>query len=743
VNPFIETLPEKIAGKLRHAKPEDETVRIQVLTDMNMERRFGEHWVVVTDRRVLLIPDDGDDGTVDIPVDEIAEVKVEPLVGGGRMELERKIGESANIRYSGSLAGKFSEVAAGIRQLTKGEELTLPSHIEKTRCDRCHRLLPEKDGLCPACVRKGATFLRILTYLKPYRSRVAAMVALVVIGTVINLLPPLIVQHIIDDVLTPQDNISLLFWFTGGLLAAQLAIWGIRVGRGWITVWIGGQVAADIRSQLYHHMLFMPVRFFDKHKVGTLISRITNDTERLEGFMMFAMPHLFTDGLLVVGILCLLLVKSWTLTLFVLLPIPFIVLASFFIWKRLRRSWGRWLAKWARLSSHLNESISGIRVVKAFAQEKREGLRFDRRNQELRDASIYVDRMWYIFFTATNFLMSFGVFFVWYFGGRQILGTELTLGGLMAFISYLWMLYDPLQWLGELNMFLSRAFAGAERIFEVLDKEPERAEAMDALPMPDMVGHVAFRDVSFGYDRARPVLKDISLDVRPGEMIGLVGRSGVGKSTLINLICRFYDPDRGGIEIDGHDMRNIRLADLRRHIGMVHQESFLFNGTIAENIGYGKPGAEMDEIIRSAMAAEAHDFIVGRADGYNTMVGERGNKLSGGEKQRIAIARAILHDPRILILDEATSSLDTQTGKKIQEAIARLVKGRTTFAIAHRLSTLRSADRLVVLDDGKIAEVGSHEEVMEKKGIFYNLVKTQQETTAVIGVGGGKDAVPA
>lgn len=741
MNPFIEVLPENVDRKLRQVKPDGETVQMQVQADLDDDRRFGEQWVVVTDRQVLVIPADGADGTISIPVDQIAEVKVEPLIGGGRLGLERKVGEPTFVRYSASLSSKFAEVAAGIRQLSKGEELTLPSHIEKTRCERCGRLLPEKDGLCPACVRKGATLLRILSYLKPYQARVALMVALVVAGTLVGLAPPLIIQHIIDDVLTPRANLPLLYWLIGGLFLSQLLSWGIRIGRGWITVWIGGQVAADIRSQLYQHVLFMPVRFFDKRKVGTLISRITNDTERLEGFMMFALPHIFTDGLMVIGILTILLIKSWQLALFVLLPIPFIVGASLLIWTRLRRSWSRWLAKWARLSSHLNESISGIRVVKAFAQEKRESLRFDRNNQDLRDASIRVERIWSVFFNATNFLMSFGVFFVWYFGGQQILGNALSLGALMAFISYLWMLYEPLQWLGELNMFLSRAFAGAERIFEVLDKDTEQAEAPDALPMPTMEGRVVFDGVSFGYDRARPILKDVTLEVKPGEMIGLVGRSGVGKSTMINLICRFYDPDRGRVQIDGHDMRKIRLADLRKHIGMVHQESFLFSGTIAENISYARPDASMDDIMRAAMAAEAHDFIVAKPDGYNTMVGERGNKLSGGEKQRLAIARALLHDPKILILDEATSSLDTQTEKKIQDAIARLIKGRTTFAIAHRLSTLRSADRLVVLDDGKIAETGTHAELMEKKGIFYNLVKTQQETTSVIGVGGGKDEV--
>ena len=747
MKPFLETLPPEVDTKLQNIKLPKEQAHIQVATDLIDDGSFGEQWLVVTDERLLVIPAEGADGVVEVPLKVIIEAKIEELVGAGRLEVEHGKGEPTYLYYSNSLSPKFAEVAEAIKQLTKGEAPTLPTEMERSRCETCGRLLPEKDGVCLACLKTWDTLKRILSYLTPYLSKVVILMILVAASPLINLYSPLIVREIIDNILIPMTGSVLTLWAGFDLLKLPIAkLFGIlfvtslfEIIAGYQRSDVSSQTCRDIRTQLFQHVQYMPLRFYSKRQLGSLISRFTNDADRLEMFLVFGLPYMLRTVLMLTGTFVVCLYLSPKLTICALIPVPLIVFGGVLIWRRMRVIWPRWHAKWSQLSSHLNESISGIRVVKAFAQEDREAMRFNARNEELWSVSVTGERSWHIFFAVMNFVLSFGLFFIWYFGGLDIIDGALTLGTLMAFTRYFYQLYQPLQFFSQLNNFMSRAFAGAERIFEILDTRSELSEDPEAISMRQMEGRVAFKGATFGYDPGKPVLTDINIDVKPGEMIGLVGKSGVGKSTMINLICRFYDVDRGSVDIDGVDIRKIRLEDLRRHIGMVHQDVFLFDGTIAENIGYGKPGATLDEIVNAAVAAEAHEFIAIKPDGYDTKVGERGGQLSGGEKQRIAIARAILHDPKILILDEATSSLDSATEKKIQAAIARLVKGRTTFAIAHRLSTLRNADRLIVLDDGKVAEVGTHEELMDRKGIFYNLVHTQQQTSAIIAVGGGRD----
>ena len=754
---LVESISSEIDERLRRTIDPNETLRIGVATDIAEDGRFGKRWLIVTDRRLLVLSGEekDQDGRLELPVRGIKSAKTEPLVGGGRLEVETDGRTMELLRYSNSLVKKFVEVARGIEQLAKGEALDIPTEEEKLRCDKCGRLLPEKNGICPACVRKGAVLLRIASYLKPYRRKATVLVLLTLVGTLIQLVPPYLTKMLIDDVLNPKPGASplpltkiltdlfdletkfgLLVVLVAGMFAAGFLRMIGAVGHGWIASWVGARVTMDIRAELYRCLEMLSLKFYDKRQTGALMSRVTNDSGMLEEFLVDGLPYLTANILMLFGIGVVLLGMNWQLALFALIPTPLLGFGGGLFWRKMLGIFHKWWRKWARFSALLNESISGIRVVKAFAQEETEIYKFGRRNRELFVAGTTAGRIWFTFFASMTFFTSSGAIIVWLVGGKSILMGGLTLGTLIAFTQYLWHFYGPLQWLGEVNHWMSRAFAGAERIFEVIDTEPETYDAPDAVPMPKIKGEVTFKNATFGYEVGKTILQNIDLEVKAGEMVGLVGKSGVGKSTMINLICHFYDVNEGAIQVDGVDILKIKLKDLRSQIGMVLQEPFLFSGTIAENIAYGKPNATFEEIVEAARAANAHNFIVAKPDGYDTQVGERGSKLSVGEKQRTSIARAILHNPSILILDEATSSVDTETERQIQEALARLVKGRTTFAIAHRLSTLRNADRLVVMEEGKISEVGTHDELVAKEGAFYKLVQMQMETSRIIAVHG-------
>ena len=737
---LIEPADPSVADRLNDILPPGEQILVRVRGDLGADGGYADTWVAVTGSRAVILTADG--SAVDVPVERMRSVRTEPLVGGGRLEIERFGEPTVVVPYSGTEAAKFSEVARGLEQLRKGEPFMINPELERTRCSRCGLLLPEKNGLCPACVRKWSTIKRIAAYMAPYKGRAAALALASVVTTGAELAPPLITKRLVDEVLVPvgenpapvDERLALLGALVLALVGIRIGSWAAEWVHGWIVAWLGAQATADIRSQLYRRLEMLSLQFYDKRRVGALMARVTRDSGRLQEFLVDGLPYLIINVMMMFGILGFLLWMSWELTLYILLPVPLLMIWGAAFWQRMRRLFTQYSAVWSSLTDRTAETLNGIRVVKAFAQEERERETFHKVNRRATEIGIRTSVNRTVFHATITFLTGFGVLIVWLFGGKQVLSDEMTLGTLLAFYSFMWMVYGPLEWFGQVNSWMTSAFAGAERVFEVIDTEPESYQDPKAKRMRNIEGRVTFRDVTFGYDKSKPVLHGIDADVAPGEMIGLVGKSGVGKTTTINLIARFYDVDHGAIEIDGVDIRDINLRDLRRQIGIVLQEPVLFSGTIGENIGYGNPDANFEEIMRAARLANAHNFIMAKADGYETQVGEQGNNLSGGEKQRVAIARAMLHNPRILILDEATSSVDVDTEKQIQDALGRMVEGRTTFAIAHRLSTLRNADRLIVLDEGRIVQIGSHGELMSEKGAFRDLVELQKETSKIIAI---------
>jgi len=706
---------------------------IELIGDFAENGRFGSRTLIVDATQVRVLETSGE-VSFQIPIADIKSARNEPLVGGGRLEVTTKTGEILPIiSYSLTVAAKFSEAARGIEQLAKGEPLSINLKQERLRCAKCNRLLPEKDGVCPACVNRGRTMLRIGKFLHPYTKQALLLTFISLLTTILNLLPPMIQGQLIDRVLQKHEELPMLWQLMGAWLGVLVVNSGLQILNGRTISFLAGSIAADLRAAVYRSIEFLQLSFFDKKQVGAIASRVTSDTDRVWGFLVEGVPYLLLNGLTLIGIMGFLFWTNAFLAACILAPVPVILGIGAFFWKPMSQMFHRVGQKWARFHTHLNESLHGIRVVKAFANEDKEYSKFRDRNYELRDAGVQADTRWHTIFGAMTFFTALGGLICWTVGGYMVYDRQLTLGEFWRINAFLQLVYGPLMWFSAINQWFSRAMAGADRIFEIIDTEAENYG--DLGKKMDISGQVKFENVRFGYDKSNPVLKGIDFTAEAGEMIGLVGKSGAGKSTTINLICRFYEPDAGIIKIDGIDYRDISLQDLRRQIGIVLQEPFLFNGTIAENIAYGKPGASLDEIIEAARAANAHNFILSKPDGYDSMVGERGAKLSGGERQRVSIARAILHNPRILILDEATSSVDVETEKQIQEAIGRLIKGRTTFAIAHRLSTLRNANRLIVLDKGEIAEIGTHEELMDKKGAFYTLVETQTAINEIIGLG--------
>lgn len=567
-------------------------------------------------------------------------------------------------------------------------------------------------------------YLRILSYIKPYMHRLIFAMFCTIMAAAGNLYIPWIIKDMIDEVLADKNG-TMLNWIAASIIAIFVVRGLFWYGQNYLMSYVGQSVIIDIRAAVFKKLQRLSVSFYDKNKTGTIMSYVTNDVNALQSAMVENTIEMITEGFILIGSVVAMIYLDWRLTLFTACTFPVVLWFMEFFGKKIRKTGGRIQECTADITSVLQESVASARVIKSFVREDYEVDRFDVENRANFRANMKNAQLMATLTPVVELVAAIGVTMIIWYGGNNVINGTITAGSLVAFLTYAVNISNPIKRLTRVIGNIQKALAAAQRVFMIIDMPEEIAESRDAKQLPEVSGKVEFQNVSFAYDDKGNVITDLSFSVKPGEVIAIVGPSGAGKSTIANLLPRFYDVNKGDIKIDGHSVREVTLDSLREQVGIVPQETMLFNGSVYNNILYGRLDATKEEIEAAAKAANAHDFIMQLTDGYETKLGDRGVNLSGGQRQRIAIARAILKNPRILILDEATSALDTESERVVQEALDRLMVGRTSFVIAHRLSTVKNADKILVLEKGNLVESGTHDELLALDGLYAHLYKIQ------------------
>ena len=670
---------------------------------------------------------------------DLGKLSVERMLSSGRLVAENKGQSRELVRFPLGSAGRLDGFIRALQVFIKdGRKDTVFQFEDEPFCPRCGTRYPESERkVCPRCMSRLSITLRLLSFFKYYKWKIMAVLLLFVASTAFGLLSPYFgTKLLFDDVLTPGGSrygqvpqiVLIVFAF-------RLAGTGLGILYSWTVATVVPWVVFDLKVRIFSAMQNLSMGFYTSKQTGTLMARVNQDADNIYWFFVDGVPYSIVNALSCLGILGLMVWMDWQLALVIVATIPVIVIAFRFLITLFRKFHHTLWARTTKMTAQVSDALSGHRFIKAFSKEDEETARFSGFSEKVYQAEIKLFNTEFTAFPLIRLVTVLGEVIVLGFGGIKVIRGEMTIGTLMAFLAYMAMLYGPLDFLSWVSNWWSRCVDSAQRVFEIIDSKPDIEESANPVRLDEIRGNIKISDAYFEYEAGRPIIKNISLTVEAGKMLGIVGKSGAGKSTIVNLVARLYDLKEGSITVDGVPVKDLAVEDLRKSIGIVSQEMYLFMGTIADNIRYASTESTMDQVIAAARTASAHDFIVKLPDGYDTRIGSGGQDLSGGEKQRLSIARAIIQNPRILVLDEATASMDTETERSIQDSLALLQEGRTTIAIAHRLSTLRDVDMLAVIDDGQVVEFGTHAELIKQKGQYYALYKIQIEALSFIGTG--------